>query len=242
MDVSRSLHLRGSPRIAWPTSAKHEIEKKKGGGNREPLFRRMCIPSHSLRLLLEVFFLECLHLCEGLLHLLHLLHLVHDKVQPLIDEIPYCGPDRFRPRGKVIDLHEEVESAYVPLGQAKSYLFQLSVFHPRTRRQGRGRLDLFCLTNIVMGSRVYNASCPRLNSKTAKEKNAGPDALGHIKKGAKFQIRFALLGCKSRLSSVWLERLTVVRLPACRYPAVISRRPVQIRESGLSLFSQSTRA
>ena len=30
MDVSRSLQLRGSPRIAWPTSANHEIEKKRG--------------------------------------------------------------------------------------------------------------------------------------------------------------------------------------------------------------------
>ena len=179
--------------------------------------------------------------------MLELLHAVDYQLQPGIDEVPDRCPDRFGARGEIIDFHEELESTQVSLRYADGNL--LSVWlrgrSPRCRRflvtpfvpllpYRRRTVPYISQKYIILRFCFARALESRSACRCSPSKNDLYDIHNRVRAAY-------VLAQESRLSSDWLERLTVVWKSARPISvAEISRPPVQIRESGPSIFAGHT--
>ena len=175
--------------------------------------------------------------------MLELLHAVDYQLQPGIDEVPDRSPDRFGARGEIIDFHEEVESTQVSVRYADGDL--LSVW----LRGKSPRCRLFLVTPFVPLLPYRRRTAPYIGQKYiilrfcfARALEGRSACTCSLSKNDLYDIHNRVraayvLAQESRLSSDWQERLTVVWKSVRPISvAEISRPPVQIRESGPSIF------
>lgn len=178
--------------------------------------------------------------------MLELLHAVDYQLQPGIDEVPDRSPDRFGARGEIIDFHEEVESTQVSVRYADGDFLSvwLRCKSPRCRS--------FLVTPFVPLLPYRRRTVPNVNQKYiilrfcfARALESRSACTCSPSKNDLYDIHNRVraayvLAQESRLSSDWLERLTVVWKSVRPISvAEISRPPVQIRESGPFLLRGS---